>query len=218
MDEKPVLQTAKKTIEYSPSPEIRLSCKNNESVTMLNVTTYLEAGRARKKCPKCPNYVHAKSLACSCGHEFVEGGFQYYLDRQNGPEVALSEKGGQGRKQCGSCKMFVGVRTRICNCGFNFADKPKKEDIKKVCLITDEDKKWGFSFGYANPSAYVYAPAGSFSVPKSNSPEAFEEWVEKYICNEGKLFTPMAFRYILRNNSGIHLLEDFNSWSKDRLK
>lgn len=37
------------------------------------VKTFSEAGKGRKKCPNCPNYVAAVTKKCPCGHEFVRG-------------------------------------------------------------------------------------------------------------------------------------------------
>ena len=34
---------------------------------------YVCAGRGRKPCPKCGNYVGVRSSLCECGHEFVKG-------------------------------------------------------------------------------------------------------------------------------------------------
>ncbi|MEO1991205.1 MAG: hypothetical protein ABGW78_04670 [Pirellulales bacterium] len=34
------------------------------------VKTYTQSGKARKPCPSCKKYVHARVTICACGHEF----------------------------------------------------------------------------------------------------------------------------------------------------
>lgn len=184
------------------------------------IVTYTESGKARKPCP-CGKFVHARSGMCTCGHEFRLGALKFYREKETAtPIMSKSEESGRGKKQCDSCKSFVGVRTKLCSCGFDFAahKKPIKE---KINTITDEDRNFAIVYGYPSPRSYVYCPSGDYKGPKSIDDDGFDNWVECHIIDDGRVMTPTAYRYMLRqcysDDTLKRVLEKFNSWVQQKL-
>ena len=87
--------------------------------------TYKEPGKARKLCPECKAYVHARSLECVCG---------YIFGKRTTPEKKQEYKDGpsRGRKLCPQCKKYVGAKTKVCLCG--------NEDFKKTAVKVSANK------------------------------------------------------------------------------
>lgn len=187
------------------------------------IVTYNEPGRARKQCKNncCGKYVHAKSKACVCGFEFQLGGLKFYEDKEKVADVvATKDEAGKGRKKCDSCGTYVGVRTKVCACGFDFANH-KKPEKEKISTITDEDRNFAIAYGYPSPRSYIYCPAGAHTAPKSFDDVGFDNWVEKYIIDDGRVMTPSGYRYILRQNFRDNVLSEvlskFNNWLKGKV-
>jgi len=189
-------------------------------MNLSEIATYDESGKARKKCPTCPKFVHARSQVCACGHEFKVGALNEYLSRSD--LVKVLDKGGRGRKQCSSCKSFVGVRTFFCNCGHRFPEQQEKEAaLDKIRHIQDPLViNMCCSLGYPNPKGVIYAPSGTDSryrawiMPKDNSYEEVVSWANDIFYQDGYVLSPNALKYILRHNKRENCLEHLNNWLK----
>lgn len=76
-----------------------------------------QAGRGRKQCPGCSDFLGVRTRVCpKCNHQFGEA---QAVEVQ--PETPQYYEGpGRGRKQCASCKKYVGGRLSACYCGHVF--------------------------------------------------------------------------------------------------
>lgn len=94
------------------------------------MTTYESAGKARKQCPKCNLYVHARTSVCDCGHEF-------FARKTVVHERQYADAPSRGRKLCAGCQRYVGVRTHVCECGYEFRGVEKIAGKPQVKSYTE---------------------------------------------------------------------------------
>lgn len=144
--------------------------------------TYNESGKARKQCPGCQVYVHARALNCpACGYVFgvsknppKEKAERVPKETEKREAVVFTEPG-RGRKQC-SCGTIVAARTREC---------PKcNQTIEKTASTVQEVKEKIFKVekykADKEPTRYVgtlvFAPAGQPPYPQD---EDIEGWCSR---------------------------------------
>lgn len=139
---------------------------------------YDSSGKARKLCPSCGKYCHARALNCpNCNHKFREGKsvteekiIKQPVDKK---EPTVYNEGGRGRKQCQNCHVYVSVRLLACpKCNQVITknikeEKPKKETVKttKPVFVDDINKKY--------VGKLVFAPVGN---PPYSPDENIESW------------------------------------------
>ena len=144
--------------------------------------TYSEGGKARKVCPECGLYCHARSLDCpNCGHKFrepknppkekVEKVAKEPLAKK---EPTVYNEAGKGRKKCPTCDIYVAARLVDCpQCGNKIPKQPKAEKVikngvpvtVKPTLPEDTNKKY--------VGRLVFTPAGE---PPIKPDENVESW------------------------------------------
>lgn len=78
-----------------------------------------KAPKARKQCPKCSNYYHAKRPACPICHPETVVVLEKWWDEP-----------GRKRKQCSNCKKYIGHSQEVCpNCQAPQAAKTNSEPV-----------------------------------------------------------------------------------------
>lgn len=170
--------------------------------------TYNEPGKARKQCPNCKVYIHARVLECVCKHSFGER--KTPVDNST---PSVFKEGGRGKKQCPNCKVYCGVRNRTCpscNTSFEVAIKENKPTIEKTTstkvekVVSDDFirlKKLASFFGY-NGSRFVsaigYPPDIEFIGDVGNYCNAL---IYEGINRDG-FYTPEAIKHLYCSKHG----------------
>lgn len=159
-------------------------------------------GKARKECPSCKKYVHARTNLCpACQHEFKEGAkaiAEAKSTQGETPNIA-----GRGKKQCPGCMEYVGVRTQICKCGNDFIEtgaviKEKEKSPERI-----EAEELMPAVGYFD-LIVLYTPAGECPVKlKKCDKDTVFKWCEdvlNHYLSENKFASPVCMRYLVGKN------------------
>lgn len=164
--------------------------------------TYNEPGRARKQCPDCGIYVHAKISTCQCEYKF--------LDKKDKvkPESKIYNSAGKGRKQC-TCGVYIG--SRVLNCpkcnNSDFKSKKPIDKVKTSDIIKGQSKLNKYV------GTLVLTPAGSCPYKlESETRESILEWTEKVFLHgleNGKTYTCNALTYWLFTITNNKKLEKY---------
>lgn len=163
------------------------------------MTIYDEPGKARKQCPACKKYIHARSTVCpACDHEFKPGAKEA---RQAKPIDRTKE--GRGRKQCPGCMNYVGVRTQVCACGNDFSVSGSVVKEQEKSKEHQEALELMAAIGY-NGMNILYTPAGKCPVKLSKTDKnSVAKWCED-ILNHFLLlrYFPaiQCYRYFVRKH------------------
>jgi hypothetical protein len=158
---------------------------------------YNEPGKARKQCPHCQKYIHARSTVCpACDAELKPGAKEA---RQVKPVDRTKE--GRGRKQCPGCKAYVGVRTQVCSCGNDFSVSAAVVKVKDKTPAQVDAEKFREAVGY--PYHHIlYAPAGACPIKlKKNTKAEVFKWCEEvmnHYLNDGYIVAPVCLRCLAR--------------------
>ncbi len=182
-------------------------------------------GKARKQCPACQKYIHARSTICpACDHELKEGAKAKLAEREAKAE-ADKTKGGRGLKQCPGCKNYVGVRTQLCECGNDFSvtgsvtkEQPKDPaHIEAIALMT--------AIGYTR-KRILYVPSGGAPIKlKSSKKEVVFKWCEdnlNHFLNLDYFMSPHCVRYLVRQQgfeekTRLKVMEHVKAWQQEYL-
>lgn len=131
--------------------------------------TYNEPGKAKKQCPSCSLYVHARTLECpNCHHSFGTPKATKLPEKIREPKEPVAKKeptvyteGGKGRKECPKCKIYVAARLETCPKCNNVIPKPDPFPVKdkekvvkptKPTLPEDTNRKY--------VGKLIFAPVG----------------------------------------------------------
>jgi hypothetical protein len=147
------------------------------------VKTYSTGGKARKKCPNCAKFVHARCLSCICGHKFVKGVAKVTKKAKAvNKDVKVYKKGGAGKKQCVPCKAYVGVRTSYCKCGYDFKrGSYKKSEEIPLTIEEIEGRALAKALGYSHVKKTI-TPAGlPYKKLTGNTYKKVAEWAEENV-------------------------------------
>lgn len=187
---------------------------------------YDAPGKARKQCPKCHKYIHARSTICpACDYELKEGARARLADKQAKADVDKT-KGGRGLKQCPTCRSYVGVRTRICDCGNDFSvlGQVIKERQRTPHQIEAEATMQAVGYGGMK---IIFVPAGAppVTLPRKITKTTMFKWCEDVLNHflAGRYFpSPSCMRYLIRQH--VRSDEDIskaikcvNEWKQDYL-
>lgn len=155
-------------------------------------------GKARKECPGCKKYVHARTNLCpGCQHEFKEGA-KAAAEAKSIQEP--TNTAGRGKKQCPGCMEYVGVRTQICKCGNDFIEtgaviKEKEKSPERI-----EAEELMPAVGYFDlPILYIPAGVCPVKLKKVGKQDIFK-WCEDVLNHylaEGKFASPTCMRYLM---------------------
>lgn len=146
---------------------------------------YNEPGKAKKQCPNCSVYVHARSLACpNCQHVFRESKLfvkeksdKIQKEPVDKKEPTVYNEAGKGRKLCSNCNIYVAARLAVCpKCNQTIVKQEKMDrEIKdkpvaktRPVLEQDVNKKY--------VGKLIFAPAG---LPPFAPEQDIEDWCSK---------------------------------------
>ena len=172
----------------------------------MTIITYSEPGKARKQCLNCKLYVHARSLVCNCGYQFIKKNSTsstsvavtikmdnvtktISIPKEVVKEPKVSDTPGRGKRLCLKCSKYYGAKLKSCpTCGFKY--------IKELVSGLEKEKKQVEDLGIKEPvtesrnyvGRLVYAPAGACCIEPTHNIEDVESW-----CSE-------VFNHGLRNN------------------
>lgn len=179
------------------------------------------AGRARKQCPGCSNYLHARTLECpTCNHSF---GTRKTIIKE--PEIFT--EGGRGRKQCPSCNKYAGAKSSTCpNCKKEFVKKENEPvaitSVDDILAIVEPKTSKKIEVPQEKIASYtgslVYTPSGEcpFEI-KDESEQAIFDWCYKVFqfgLKNNKTYTSNALKYWLYiDNQNPNLKNFVTKWS-----
>lgn len=144
--------------------------------------TYNSPGKARKQCPECNIYVHARNLECVCGYKFKKSNRQI-------KQPTYKDEPGHGRKQCSSCKKYIGAKLKKCLCG---SSKFVKTLIRPTALqLKDEETQ----IKIETPGAMNYV-GKLILIPSGQCPVELDEVDKESVYN----WCDTVFNKGLRNN------------------
>jgi hypothetical protein len=169
-----------------------------------------KAGKGRKLCENCSNYVGARTKICDCGYSFEDGTTGNV--KQEVKKVSNIFAGpGKGRKQCNECNRYIGARSLECpNCGADLSKKDcEVEEVKTVEPKQEvEERKespylsFVINAGFSGREPLIHTPAGECPFElKSLDQESVDQWCES-IIDKGrsgrKVYLPSSMKYWLR--------------------
>lgn len=157
-------------------------------------------GKARKECPGCKKYIHARSNLCpGCEYEF-KAGAKASIEAKTNIVTNEDAGAGRGRKQCPGCMKYVGVRTQICKCGNDFIETGAVVKEKERSPERIEAEELMPAIGYFD-LPILYVPAGECSVKlKGHDKDTVFKWCEDVLSHylgEGKFASPVCMRYLV---------------------
>ena len=146
-------------------------------------TVYVRAGKGRKPCPSCGNYVGVRTLLCECGHEFVIGASASATtaDKNSAFEEPLSDEDKRYIRAIGCGKGGLVIYT---GAGVSPA-RLNSQDCEAVCDFCDQVVFDGMGKGKIYmPSAiksFARHAAGDTDMCMETVADLIDDWYESKV-------------------------------------
>lgn len=175
------------------------------------MTVYDSPGKARKQCPNCQKYIHARSLICGNCKTIL--GKKKTIDK---PEPQVYNEPGRGRKLC-ICNKYIGAKNKQCpSCGSTKFVKREQPVVQPREKKPVEAKKLDEPVSKNYVGSLVLTPAGSCPIKlSSQDKEGVLLWCEETFRNglkQNKTYTVDALKYWFNHFNLPHLKVYINEW------
>ena len=187
------------------------------------IKTYNEPARARKQCPKCSTYVHARTIQCNCGYEFKRKNLTTStnitkttpIPKDLVQEPKTYDKPGPGKRLCLKCNLYYGAKQKRCpKCGFLYVKELvsviKQPKIPKV--FTDDTIVLTKNY----IGSLVYTPSGSCPLEIPSTIEEIPVWCSELfnleLRNKRTLTWEAIWYYCSQSNNSEEFRNAIRNW------